>query len=330
MIVGIDLGGTKTHVRAESDDNVLLDLSVPTKDWLQGTLLAHDSNAERLLGLFAHLDGADAAPLAIGAHDLDSRHQIDQFSALLTAARVGPVIAVNDVELVALAAGLDEAVSVIVGTGSKVVGHSASGHVVAAGGHGYLLDDPGSAPSLAREAVRAVTDADDEGKEPDRLALRLMEHFGVDDVAVMAAEFTANASLAAWARLGPLVFNSADQGSAIAAQIIDEAACILARDVARVHARGAVGVDVVCAGGVITNQPRLYRALTRHIEALNLGLAVSLLADPPVIGAVALARRLVTQGSTRQRNTTQGNTTHSTEFENQSTMSGFGGTHEVK
>jgi hypothetical protein len=49
---------------------------------------------------------------------------------------------------------------------------------------------------------------------------------------------------------------------------------------------------VICAGGVVTNQPRLYRALTRHIDGLGLGLTVQLLTVAPVVGAVALARKL--------------------------------------
>ena len=292
MIVGIDLGGTKTRIVAESDDATVLDIVVPTSSWQHGELLDDDTNGDRLLALFAHLEGAATASVAIGAHGLDSDWQTREFNARMIARHAGRIVAVNDVELVAPAAGLERAIAVIVGTGSKIVGHDASGAIVSAGGHGFLLSDPGSAASLARDAVRAVLDAHDDGDEPDVLGRDLMAYYEVGDVVDLSYAFAADARLSAWAALGPLVFASADAGSRIAASVIDESARLLARDVGRVHARGAIGTNVICAGGVITNQPSLYRALTRHIDNLGLDLTVDLLTVAPVLGAVALARKL--------------------------------------
>ncbi len=292
MIVGIDLGGTKTHLVVDSDGATLRDTSVPTRSWQHGELLDDEGNAARLLALFEDLDGARSATIAIGAHGLDSDWQIREFTARMTALHAGTVLAVNDVELVAPAAGLDAAIAVIVGTGSKVVGHNADGAAVSAGGHGFLLSDPGSAASLARDGMKALLDAYDLGQNPDPLAREFMNYFEVGDIIQLSYAFAADARLATWAPLAPLVFTSADAGSTIAAAVIDESARLLARDVQRVHARGAVGTDVICAGGVITNQPRLYRALTRHIDDLQLGLTVGLLTVAPVVGAVALARKL--------------------------------------
>lgn len=294
MIVGIDLGGTKTHVVAESRGDVLLDASVLTASWQQGELIEDVENATRLLQLFAQIEGSDTASVVVGAHGLDSDLQTDEFQARLAARHIGRVLAVNDVELVAPAAGLDEAIAVIVGTGSKIVGHTANRDLVSAGGHGFLFNDPGSAPGLAREAVKAVLDAHDDGDEPDVLGRNLMNHFGVTDIVGLSFAFSGDPRLSTWAALGPLIFTSADEGSVIAESVIDRAARQLARDVSRVQARGAVG-NVICAGGVITNQPRLYQALTRHINNLNLGLSVNLLTVAPVVGAIALARKLHVQ-----------------------------------
>lgn len=292
MIVGIDLGGTKTHVVADTDGEIVLDSTIPTRAWQRGELLDDDDNPGRLLGLFAHLAGAATATVAIGAHGLDSDWQIREFNARMAAHHAGNVLAVNDVELVAPAAGFDRAIAVIVGTGSKIVGHDAEGATISAGGHGFLLSDPGSAASLARDAVKALLDAYDDGQQPDVLAKDFMRYFEVGDVVDLSYAFTADARLSTWAALGPQVFASADAGSTIAASVIDESAKQLARDVGRVYARGAIGSNVICAGGVITNQPRLYRALTRHIDGLALGLTVDLLTVAPVVGAIALARKL--------------------------------------
>ena len=295
MIVGVDLGGTKTRVVAESLGKVVLDTSVPTSSWQQGELLDDVENVARLLRLFAPIEGADTASVVVGAHGLDSDWQVEEFRDRIAARRAGRVLALNDVELVAPAAGMDEAIAVIVGTGSKTVGHTPERELVCAGGHGFLFNDPGSSPGLAREAMKAVLDAYDDGDAPDALGRNLMAHFGVGDVVALSYAFSADPRLSTWAAPGPLVFTSADEGSAIADAVIDRAAGRLARDVGRVRARGAVGENVICAGGVITHQPRLFKALTRHIENLDLGLSVHLLTVPPVAGAVALARKLHNQ-----------------------------------
>lgn len=292
MIVGIDLGGTKTRVIAEEGGASLLDVTVPTRSWQSGLLLEDEKNPRRLLSLFDGLAGSGMAAIAIGARDLDNDRQLREFNTRVSQAHGGPVLAVNDVELLAPAAGLENAIAVIVGTGSKVVGHGADGAIVSAGGHGYLLDDEGSAPWLARTAMSRVLDAHDQGRDPDALALSFMDHFGVDDVVDASYAFATTVGLNSWARLCPLVFEAADAGSELAVTVITDAAHYLADDVALVHRRGALGTDVLCAGGVVTNQPRLFQALVRDIDDLALGLAVHLLTVPPVMGALALARKL--------------------------------------
>lgn len=293
MIVGVDVGGTKTHVQIVDGAVVVDDFVVPTSSWVQGTLAEQDGNAGRLIDLFSHLPGASDAALVVGAHGLDSDAQVAAFDHQLGRVHRGPFSTVNDVELVGPAAGLDESIQVIVGTGSKVVGRGPHGELLDAGGYGYLIGDPASAPAIAREAVRAVLWARDRGEAPDLLAHMLMAEMGADDIPTLAFLFGEEATLARWASLGPLVFDAADGGSSIAADVIAEAAAVLAQDVLHVAGRGATGEVVVCAGGVITHQPRLFRAFEAAVVELGLGLKVTLLTAPPVQGAVALGRRLV-------------------------------------
>jgi glucosamine kinase len=294
LFVGIDIGGTKTHVLVEEDNHVILDRVLPTSAWQCGGLLDDDENVTRLLATIADVAGAASAPLVIGAHGLDSEWQTLEFQLSLTSRHLGPVRAVNDVELLGPAGGFDDAIAVIVGTGSKVVAHTSEGASLSAGGYGFLLSDPGSAAMLARQAVRAVLNARDAGLQPDALAHGLMNHFGVDDEIALSYAFTANARLTSWGALAPIVFAAADDGSTLAAKVVDDAAKELAFGVGQVCERGAVGADVVCAGGVISNQPRFYRALAREIDDLGLGLTAHLLTVAPVTGALALARRMRT------------------------------------
>lgn len=292
MIVGIDVGGTKTHVLVTEGDEVLEDFAVPTSRWMHGTLAEGRGNAERLVDLLKHIPGAAEAALVVGAHGLDSDAQVAEFNREMSRVHRGMLSTVNDVELVGPAAGLEKSIQVIVGTGSKVVGRGADGELIDAGGYGYLIGDPGSAPAIAREAVRAVLAARDRGEEPDLLAEMLMTEMAAEDIPALSFAFGSQATLARWARVGPLVFNAADEGSAIAAEVIEASAAVLAQDVLHAVRRGAVGEVVVCAGGVVTNQPRFFSAFEAAVLALDLGLTVRLLRIPPVHGAIALGHRL--------------------------------------
>ena len=294
MIVGIDLGGTKTHVIAEVGGAIVLDRTVLTRSWQERNLLDDESNPRRLLAFIGGLVDLRSAAVVIGARDLDSEQQMSLFGARVQQEHDGPTLVVNDVELLAPAAGLVDAIAVIAGTGSKVVGHGPDGAIISAGGHGFLLGDEGSAPWIAREAVSAVLEANDQGCKPDLLARMLMEHFDVVGVVEAGHAFASIVGLSNWAKFCPLVFDAADRGSAIATSVITAAAAALARDVALVHRRGAIGSDVLCAGGVITNQPRLYDELVREVGTINASLSVSLLTVTPVMGALALARDLTT------------------------------------
>lgn len=296
MLIGIDIGGTKTRFKAVVGDEVAHEMVVLSSEWRRGSAIEEPSNVDRLLDVLARVPGSSRAAVVVGAHGLDSAWQIAAFEERFAAGHGGSIAAVNDVELLAPAAGLDVAIALIAGTGSNVVGHDEGGAVITAGGHGYVLGDPGSAAALTREAVRAVLTAGDDGSTIDPLGTRLMASLGVDDPTALALAFVDQMSLTTWAAMAPLIFGAADDGSDLATAVIHDAAAALAADVARVHRRGALGTDVVCAGGVVTNQPRLFDALSQSIDDLGLGLSARLLAVEPVDGAVALARRLHLEG----------------------------------
>ncbi len=298
MIVGIDIGGTKTHVMAHADGAIVLDLTVASETWRRGAILDDESNIARLLDTIARLDDGDRAALAIGAHGIDSDRQVEILRHLVALHHRGPTVIVNDVELIAPAAGLADAIAVVAGTGSKVVGHASDGSPVTAGGYGFVLGDPGSSASIVRDAVRAVLNGHDDGAPIDELGRLLLSHFAVPDFAALAASLTDVPRILHWSTACPVVFDALELGSALAGDVVIKAAGDLAHQVAQVHARGAVAAHVVCAGGVVSNQPALYSALTERIEALGFRLQVHLLPVPPAVGALELARRISAPAST--------------------------------
>jgi hypothetical protein len=62
------------------------------------------------------------------------------------------------------------------------------------------------------------------------------------------------------------------------------------------QARGAVGTAVVAGGSVVTRQPLLARSLEAQLRLVDAELELRVLAEEPVAGAVALARRLLESG----------------------------------
>ncbi len=293
MEVGVDVGGTRTRVVVADGDRILAQAEVPTSQWRQGGLLSDEANADRLLAVVpGEVVGRADVPIVIGAHGCDTQDQCDTLTAWLARTHPGPIRVLNDAELFGPAIGLPQAISVVSGTGSIVVGRNREGQLVKVGGHGWLLGDPGAAPVLVRESVTAILDADDRGEAPGVLAHLLMDHYGSADPVGLSYDFTDDLSVTQWGSLAPLVFQAADAGDKVAIAVIDNDGGRLAADVHALRGKNVDSTDVVLAGGVITAQPLLRQAFTQALAQLEPTVRVHVLHEAPVHGAVAIARSL--------------------------------------
>jgi len=289
--VGIDVGGTHTRIGVAERGVVRHRTDCLTSEWLFGTLFSDEANAARLLALVpGEVIGRDDVALVVGANGCDTTSQCYLLTSWLGRYHPGPRLVLNDSELFGPALGLDAAISVVCGTGSIVVGRDRTGALRKVGGHGWLLGDPGAAPSLVRESVVAILQAHDAGADPGVLARSLMAHYGSADVVQLGYDVTADAQATHWGALAPLVFDAADQGDALATGIIEADAAALAVDVRRLHEAGVDAADIVLGGGVVTTQPRLEQALRRALAAQVPAARIHVLRQPPVLGALALAQ----------------------------------------
>ncbi|GGB18675.1 ATPase [Flexivirga endophytica] len=295
MLVGIDVGGTKTHIAVQSAGETRHQV-LPTPDW-QRTALDHGEDLKRLVSLVP-LTGEDRrqAVLVLGAHGCDSTEQVERVRSRLKREWPGRLDVVNDAELLAPAAGFEHAICVVGGTGSIVVGRTGDGEIIRVGGHGWLLDDFGSSPGLAREAVVELVRATDRGLERDGLAERFFTEFDVSNETDLVGEFTAQASIRRWAQAGPLVFEAADAGSQRAKDVIARAGAQLAWQIELARTRGAVGDVVIFAGGVLVNRKGLVAVIERELHQAGLHIDSHILRVPPVTGALELARRISVGG----------------------------------
>ncbi|MFF5626880.1 N-acetylglucosamine kinase [Microbacterium sp. NPDC012755] len=295
FVIGVDIGGTKTRVATAPVDDatgaLLEDVIVASAAW-RPQLGDARADAMGLRNLLVRLlgDAALHAPLAVGAHGCDNASQCDELAGELRTQFFGPVVVVNDSELMPLAVGQVNAIGVVVGTGSIATARTASEQLITAGGWGWLLGDEGSAPGLVRDAVTAALSHLDRGGAIDPLIERLMAAFGAGDAAELALAATQDAGAESWGQHAPEVFAAADEGSTLALLVIESAGAQLAQLVRMLFERGVAARAIVAGGSVIEKQPRLQNALRTALARTHPDIPFVILDQPPVHGAIALAR----------------------------------------
>lgn len=292
LTVGMDVGGTKAAVRATTaDGRHVTDVVVSSAEW---DAEPADTAADWLVDVLTRAlpAGASVRALAIGAQGLDRTEVADDLEEALRVRGHDLVRCVNDAALLVPAAGLDEGIGLISGTGAIGVGDDAAGNPLASGGWGWVIGDEAGAAGLVREATKTALLAHDDGEPDDGLLGALLADFGVADAERLARAVNDDPTMANWGPHAPAVFRAADAGSEQAATVIDAGAAHLVRLVAQLRRRGAVGRTVVAAGGVITAQPRLADAVRRLLAQQHPDLGFVVLTEPPVAGAWFLANQL--------------------------------------
>ena len=292
LVAGIDVGGTKLAVRAETvGGDRIVHAECDAAAW--SAVPADTAAAWLARQLGQHLPpGSEVAALGVGAQGCDSPEVAAALRGALAARGLRAVV-VNDGALLVPAAGLAHGIGIVAGTGSIAIAIDAAGNALQAGGWGWVLGDEGGAAAIVREAARAVLAAHDQGCTDDGLLAALQRAFGVPDAERLARAVNDEPTVANWAPRAPAVFAAADDGSALAAAVISAAAERLTALVDTLVARGAVGSDVVAAGGVIVNQPRLAQAFQAQLSRRHPTFRLRILTEAPVAGAVVLARRLL-------------------------------------
>lgn len=290
LLVGIDAGGSKIHIQIASalDGQILADDVQPNTGWAN---LDDATRADILLSTVQTTAAPFGTPVVIvaGVHGNDSPEQEAVLRGPLSAHY--PVVHIlNDSSLLILAYGKSSGTGVIAGTGSSATA-TVGDTTLTVGGWGWIFGDEGGAVGIVRDAAKQVLDAYDTG-EPDPLSEALLAHFGLDHPHGLTHAFS-TIDPRIWSQAAPLVFEAAEHGSARARKIIDDHALALAELVALLQRRGGDVETIVCAGGVITGQPALFNAFTREVRRLlGASTETALLTDPPVRGALNLARQI--------------------------------------
>jgi N-acetylglucosamine kinase-like BadF-type ATPase len=305
-VVGIDIGGSKTHAVSQVNSRVVAEVLAGSANLASVGIVEAGRQLETIFGqLDRATGGTPIRAVCAGAAGVDTVEAELRLRDLITAkVPAASVRIVHDTELILAAAGLEHGVALIAGTGSVAWGRtpgSANGgpRVARAGGWGYLLGDEGSGYWIAREAVRHALRLADLGQRPDRLSQQLAADCGLQRPSQLIDHFYASPERRYWAGHARVVFELAACGDRAGTRILDDAATALAGLVGTVVDVLGEPLPVVLGGGVLVHQPALSGRVAGLLGKRGL-VDIRVLDRDPAHGAARLAGALLPELSAVQ------------------------------
>jgi N-acetylglucosamine kinase-like BadF-type ATPase len=296
FVLGIDAGGSKTVcLLADADGQVRRSARGAGANLAALGELAVEKVLYEVMEQVLEDEAGGPAAICLGIAGVDRAEDASIIRGIMR--RIGhkaAVLVVNDA-LIALEAGAGDGLGIVIiaGTGSICYGRNEQGQAARAGGWGSILADEGSGWWIGQRAMAAVMRHADGRGPATRLTPRVLAHFNVPETSALVHEVyyrdTGRRQIAA---LGEAVQAAADEGDAIARQIISDAAGELvtsARSVAeRLQMRGAQ-FPLVLAGSIFRVVPLLRDELTERVAEVVPRSQPRLLDVEPAVGAVRLA-----------------------------------------
>jgi N-acetylglucosamine kinase-like BadF-type ATPase len=296
ILIGADVGGTKTAVAVSEDDKIVGRADGPGAAVRPGRALASAGTivevVRRALSAAGRLTGDTLVVGAAGAGRDPERDELR--TALRNENLATSVVVTTDIEI-ALAAAFSDGPGIVVsaGTGSVAVGRDQAGKRHRMGGYGWQMGDEGSGYAIGRAALGAVSRAIDGRSPKTALSEKVLGATRSSDFDALI-RWAAGASPAEVAALAPHVLAVAASGDPLAQGITDYAArelsqlaiCLLPRmDL-------APPVPVAVTGGLLAQDQPLRRTLLAKLAEEPAFLP----SDTPV-DAVAGALRMAASGS---------------------------------
>ncbi|MEC0089533.1 BadF/BadG/BcrA/BcrD ATPase family protein [Paenibacillus macquariensis] len=161
-IVGIDSGGTKTHIKiASMEQQIVYENFGSSGNIYSNSVETLTQNFRDLI--FSGIDSLrfsvkDCQGIAIGSAGIRQQNDGQLLKDILTSFGFFCKITITDDAHIALCGGLGktEGIVLISGTGSICYGRNSVGETMICGGYGHLLSDEGSAYHIAMQAMRSI------------------------------------------------------------------------------------------------------------------------------------------------------------------------------
>src|ERR1051325_4798044 len=215
-----------------------------------------------------------------------------------------PCLAAGDLDTALTAAELEDGgdrfaaiVIVLSGTGSIFYGRNGKGQRARVGGWGHVVGDKGSAYEIGLRALKAVLYYFDRDGRVPPLGRRLLTALLLNELQEVP-EWALTASKTEIAALAREVSVAANKGDRVARDILEGAAQSIAQDAVTGASRLAKRrerVKFVLTGSVLLNQPAFRQRVAKLIRARWPRSAVVPLKQEAALGALELARQLLSK-----------------------------------
>lgn len=285
-IIGLDIGGTKTHgVRFED--------GIPVADESAGSSnvqnVSREEAARNLAELFSRIGGGAVAQVYAGSGGIDTDEDAAALAGLIEPHVPGArITVVHDSRLLLAAGHASTGVAVIAGTGSAAWGRNADGIEARAGGWGYLLGDEGSGYWLGREAVRHSLRRMNQGLPVDQLTSTLLASCGINHPNRLIALFhSPDTGRRFWAQQARHVVEAAAAGHPASGELLEQAGRDLAELALQVLRQLDVPGPVILGGGLGMNVAALQEAFRRALATAGVS-DIRVLGQEPVFGVLEL------------------------------------------
>ena len=288
-LIGIDSGGTSCRaVLCDETGTVLRKCTVPGHNPnADGFDALEESFRQCLSELLADFGGLSCPIEAIhvgAAGGAGGNRQIleEILCRLLPGAKS---VSVSTDALIALSAGLGRKDGGVLIAGTGTVGFLRMGdNLPRFGGWGYQVDKGGSGWHLGRDGFRAAMAGYDAGLPATSLTGLYEDYLHMTMPAAIPALYRGDITLPSCA---PLVFRAAQEGDAVALQILRENAACLADTVTQMHKHFDAPLTVVLTGGLL-REGSLYLEMLRA-QVAHLPVELMIPTQTPLFGAACMA-----------------------------------------
>jgi glucosamine kinase len=299
VVIGADVGGSKTVVVAEVDGEVRARIQAPGAALRPDLVLRSATTiADAIRRSLAEVGRPSADVIVVGAAGAGRQQEAKELARALRAEELAETVRVTtDGEIALVAAfGQSPGILILAGTGSVGLARDPQGTIHRAGGYGWQMGDEGSGYALGRAALGAVGRAVDGRAEATVLSQRVLTATRSSDISRLV-RWAAAAGPGEIAGLAPLVLEAAESGDRAAGEMVTRAAEDLLA--LAVSLRGLFSeekaVPVAITGGVFESGP-LAGALRAMLAARSDVTPVDDIIDP-VAGALSLARDIAETAS---------------------------------
>lgn len=281
VLVGLDIGGTKTHAMAWSGGTRLGEAKSGSANVQNVSVETARAN---IAEVFAALGAGHIDRVVAGAGGIDTETDAGFLRSMIAVhAPDAEILVVHDTRLILAAGHASTGMAVILGTGSAAWGINAAGREGRAGGWGYLLGDEASGYWMGREAVRHTLREFNRGMAPGELGRRVLAANKVSSPDELIALFHGDTDRRYWAQQSPLVFEALALGDPDSAVIVGEAIEYVCRMLLDLSALLGIRGPVIIGGGLGMHQPVYQEMLHRALGDMGL-VDIRFLALDPVEG----------------------------------------------